>query len=70
MKLKGVIILNKKEEKEFYDKIGKIIGWNFSKIKYNVIDNSKFKYFNEINKISCDKLILDIGTGRWRKDII
>ena len=52
------------KEKEFYNKIGKIIGWDFSQIKYDVIDNSKFQYFDEINNsISENTLLLDIGTG-------
>jgi len=32
-------------EREFYDKIGKTIGWDFSTMKYDVVDNSEFKYF-------------------------
>lgn len=56
------------KEKEFYNKIGKIIGWDFSQIKYDVIDNSKFQYFDEINNnISEDTLLLDIGTGGGEK---
>ena len=55
-------------EKEFYDKIGKIIGWDFSKMKYDVIDNSEFKYFEEINKnITVNTILLDIGTGGGEK---
>lgn len=55
-------------EKDFYNKIGKTIGWDFSKIKYDVIDNSKFKYFDEINNnLSKDSLMLDIGTGGGEK---
>ncbi len=56
------------KEKEFYNKIGKIIGWDFSQIKYDVIDNSKFQYFDEINNnISENTLLLDIGTGGGEK---
>ena len=55
-------------EKEFYNKIGKIIGWDFSNLKYDVIDNSEFQYFNEINNnISESTLLLDIGTGGGEK---
>lgn len=55
-------------EKEFYDKIGKIIGWDFSTIKYDTVDNSEFKYFNEINRnISENTILLDIGTGGGEK---
>ena len=55
-------------EKDFYNKIGKIIGWDFSKIKYDMIDNSKFQYFDEINKnLSENDVMLDIGTGGGEK---
>lgn len=59
--------MERKEEKEFYDKIGKTIGWDFSSIKCEMIDNSAFQYFNEINKESQEKIILDIGTGGGEK---
>ena len=56
------------KEKEFYNKIGKIIGWDFSSIKYEVVDNSKFQYFDEINKsINENMILLDIGTGGGEK---
>ena len=52
------------KEKEFYDKIGKTIGWDFSKIKCDIIDNSKFNFFNEVNNnITNSTILLDIGTG-------
>lgn len=55
-------------EKEFYDKIGKTIGWDFSTMKYDVVDNSEFKYFDEINKnILENSILLDIGTGGGEK---
>jgi len=55
-------------EREFYDKIGKTIGWDFSTMKYDVVDNSEFKYFEEINKnISENTILLDIGTGGGEK---
>lgn len=55
------------EEKEFYNKIGKTIGWDFSKIQCEMVDNSKFQYFDEINKVSNNKILLDIGTGGGEK---
>lgn len=59
---------NSSIEKEFYDKIGKTIGWDFSMMKYDVVDNSEFKYFDEINKnVSDSTILLDIGTGGGEK---
>ena len=52
--------MGKNEEKEFYNKIGKTIGWDFSNIKCKMVDNSAFQYFDEINKESEGKIILDI----------
>lgn len=55
---------DEKNEKEFYDKIGSLIGWDFSMLKYELIDNSDFQYFDEINKQVTDQsILLDIGTG-------
>lgn len=55
-------------EKNFYNKIGSLIGWDFSKLKYELIDNSIFQYFNEINdKITEQTILLDIGTGGGEK---
>lgn len=55
-------------EKEFYDKIGKVMGWDFSTMKYDVVDNSEFRYFEEINKnITKNTILLDIGTGGGEK---
>lgn len=59
--------MQKNPEKQFYNKIGKTIGWDFSNIKYKTIDNSSFQYFNELNKESAGKIILDIGTGGGEK---
>ena len=60
--------MNNVEQKEFYEKIGKINGWNFSKMKYDLIDNSEFNYFDEVNKnIDKNTILLDIGTGGGEK---
>lgn len=59
--------MEKNEEKEFYNKIGKTIGWDFSHIKCEMIDNSLFQYFKEIKKVSKDTVLLDIGTGGGEK---
>lgn len=60
-------IMNEKE-KEFYNKIGSIIGWDFSKLKYSLVDESAFQYFDEINKnVTSNTILLDIGTGGGEK---
>lgn len=59
---------DEKNEKEFYDKIGSLIGWDFSKLKYELIDNSSFQYFDEINnQVTEQSILLDIGTGGGEK---
>ena len=40
------------KEKEFYNKIGKIIGWDFSSIKYEVVDKPP-KYEKDYNDYLC-----------------
>ena len=65
---KKMINYNSEEEKNFYNKVGKIIGWNFSKMKYKMEDNSEFQFFDEINaKVDSDTILLDIGTGGGEK---
>lgn len=59
---------NSEEEKCFYNKVGRIIGWDFSKMKYKMVDDSKFQFFNEINnKVKKNMILLDIGTGGGEK---
>ena len=63
-----MINVDEENEKEFYNKIGNLIGWDFSKMKYELVDNSSFKYFDEINNLITDKsIVLDIGTGGGEK---
>ena len=42
-----MINYNSEEEKCFYNKVGKIIGWDFSKMKYKMVDDSKFQFPDE-----------------------
>ena len=59
---------DEKNERKFYDKIGSLIGWDFSMLKYELIDNSRFQYFDEINnQITDQSILLDIGTGGGEK---
>ncbi|MBE7896516.1 class I SAM-dependent methyltransferase [Paenibacillus polymyxa] len=51
------------EYKEFYDKVGKTNGWDFSNVKY-ISEGVKWDFYNEVSK-TCEKsdILLDIGTG-------
>lgn len=63
-----MINYNSEEEKDFYNKVGKIIGWDFSKMKYKIVDDSEFNFFDEINnKVNPNTILLDIGTGGGEK---
>ena len=55
--------MNVLEYKDFYDKVGKRIGWDFSKIKC-ISEGLQWDFYNEVTKV-CNKsdLLLDIGTG-------
>lgn len=60
--------MNIVEEKEFYEKIGKTNGWDFSKMKYELVDNSEFIYLDEVNNnVNKNTILLDIGTGGGEK---
>lgn len=59
--------MNKLEYKNFYDKVGRLNGWNFSKLKV-VSKGEQWDFSYEVNQ-SCKKtdLLLDIGTGGGEK---
>jgi len=59
--------LTKQEFKEFYDKVGSEIGWDFSQVKYTS-EGVGWEFYDEVVKRSSktDKL-LDIGTGGGEK---
>lgn len=49
---------------ELYKRVGKLRGWDFSKIKYEEECNADYNYIEEINKhITSNSLVLDVGTG-------
>ena len=51
-----------------YKKIAKEIGWNFSKVKYTVINKSGYNYYQEVIKnLKSDGIVLDIGCGSAEK---
>lgn len=53
---------------DFYRRVGKLQGWDFSKLRYEVEDNSEFNYFSTINN-ACNEntVLLDVGTGGGEK---
>ncbi|MBO9128510.1 class I SAM-dependent methyltransferase [Bacillus sp. 165] len=55
--------MNELEYKNFYDKVGKINGWDFSKLKCTS-EGVKWDFYKEVNK-RCKRsdILLDIGTG-------
>lgn len=56
-------MMNPLEYKEFYNKVGRINGWDFSKVKC-VSEGIKWDLYHEVTK-ACRKsdILLDIGTG-------
>jgi SAM-dependent methyltransferase len=55
--------MNTSEYKDFYDKVGKLNGWDFSKLK-TVTEGEQWNFYYEVTQ-RCNKsdLLLDIGTG-------
>jgi ubiquinone/menaquinone biosynthesis C-methylase UbiE len=55
--------MNRSEYKDFYDKVGKLNGWDFSKLK-TTSEGEQWDFFHEVSQ-RCNKsdLLLDIGTG-------
>lgn len=60
---KGGNSLSKINDEDFYDKVGRINGWDFSNIKSTSIGVG-WDFFKEVEKhCHLDDVILDIGTG-------
>ncbi|MDX8366751.1 class I SAM-dependent methyltransferase [Cytobacillus sp. IB215665] len=55
--------MNELEYKDFYDKVGKVNGWDFSKLK-STSEGVKWHFYDEVVK-RCKRsdVLLDIGTG-------
>lgn len=55
--------MNVQEYSEFYDKVGKVNGWDFSHVKC-ISEGMRWDFYQEVTK-SCKKsdILLDIGTG-------
>ena len=58
-------------EKEFYDSVGKRIGWDFSKLDKGVaVKNQKWDFTAVVGKyITKNSILLDLGTGSGEKII-
>lgn len=55
--------MNELEYKNFYDKVGKINGWDFSKLKFTS-EGIKWDFYEEvIKRCKSTDILLDIGTG-------
>ncbi|MGM0879176.1 MAG: class I SAM-dependent methyltransferase [Bacillota bacterium] len=55
--------MNELEYKNFYDKVGKINGWNFSELKC-ALEGVKWDFYEEVTKrCKGSDILLDIGTG-------
>lgn len=55
--------MNELEYKNFYDRVGKLNGWDFSKVRC-ISEGVKWDFYHEVSK-RCKKsdILLDIGTG-------
>ncbi|MEH6944576.1 class I SAM-dependent methyltransferase [Bacillus sp. JJ722] len=55
--------MNELEYKKFYDKVGSLNGWDFSKLKY-VTEGATWDFYKEVTKrCKSSDVLLDIGTG-------
>ncbi|MBA2937421.1 class I SAM-dependent methyltransferase [Paenibacillus sp. CGMCC 1.16610] len=55
--------MNRSEYKDFYDKVGKLNGWDFSKLR-TTSEGEQWDFLHEVT-LKCNKssFLLDIGTG-------
>lgn len=59
-----------KDNKEFYQRVGKRQGWSFDKMKYTKISSRDFDYYKYLSKnIKNSDRVLDIGCGDSKKVI-
>lgn len=55
--------MNELEYKNFYDKVGKLNGWNFSKIKCKTVGDT-WDFYDEVKeRCKPSYILLDVGTG-------
>lgn len=59
--------MDSREQREFYQRVGARIGWDFSSVKYTT-EGAKWDFYREVSvQLSTDHLWLDIGTGGGEK---
>lgn len=55
--------MNELEYKNFYDKVGRVNGWDFSKIKCETVGDS-WDFYGEVKeRCKLSDTLLDVGTG-------
>lgn len=55
--------MNELDYKNFYDKVGRLNGWDFSKLQY-VTEGAMWEFYEEvIERCKPSDVLLDIGTG-------
>jgi ubiquinone/menaquinone biosynthesis C-methylase UbiE len=55
--------MNELDYKNFYDKVGKSNGWDFSRLKY-VTEGATWEFYDEvIKRCNLSDVLLDVGTG-------
>lgn len=55
--------MNEKDYRDFYDRVGELNGWNFSRLKCRVEGNAAQLYEEVLKVCKHTDLLLDIGTG-------
>ncbi|PEL78920.1 class I SAM-dependent methyltransferase [Bacillus wiedmannii] len=55
--------MNELEYKNFYDKVGRLNGWDFSKIKCETVGDSRDFYREVKERCKPSHILLDVGTG-------
>ncbi|MES5866504.1 methyltransferase domain-containing protein [Bacillus cereus group sp. RP32] len=55
--------MNELEYKNFYDKVGRLNGWDFSKVKGETVGDS-WDFYGEVKeRCKSSRILLDVGTG-------
>lgn len=60
---RGTHKMNELEYKNFYDKVGRLNGWDFSKVKGETVGDS-WDFYGEVKeRCKSSRILLDVGTG-------